>query len=91
MDACFSPYIPLIVLMCTYPYADISPSISYRSLMSGGKYFECILMYSALDIEVSKKTYFGSQDINLAPLRSSEMVLLNSSFYSPIDAAGDDA
>ena len=48
-------------------------------------------MYYALDIGVSKKKSFRSQDINLAPLRVSEMVLLNSSFYSKRDDAGDDA
>ena len=59
--------------------------------MSGGKYFECILMYYTLDIGVSKKKNFRSQDINLAPLRASEIVLLNSSFESKRDAADDDA
>ena len=47
-------------------------------------------MYSALDIGVSKKKYFRSQEIHLAPLRASEMVLLNSSFDSKRDDAGDD-
>ena len=47
-------------------------------------------MYSALGIGVSKKTNFRSQEINLAPLRAYEMVLLNSSFYSKRDAVGDD-
>ena len=77
--------------MYTYPSAPTSPSILYHSLMSAGKYFDCILIYSALDIGVSKKKYFRSQDINLAPLRASEMVLLNSSFDSKRDAAGDDS
>ena len=31
------------------------------------------------------------KDINLAPMRASEMVLLNSGFYCKRDAAGDDA
>ena len=48
-------------------------------------------MYSALDMEVSKKKSFRSQDINIAPLRVSEMVILNSGFYSKKDAAGDGA
>ena len=48
-------------------------------------------MLSALDIGVSRKNNFRSQDINLAPLRASEIVLLNSSFYSKRDASGDDA
>ena len=46
--------------------------------------------YSAFDIVVSKKKYFRSQDINLAPLSASEMVLINISFYFKRDAAGDD-
>ena len=87
----FSLYISLMIFMYTYPSAALSPSIWYRSLKSGGKYFQCILIYSALDIGVSKKKYFRSQGINLAPLPASEIVLLNSSFYSKIDAAGDDA
>ena len=53
MAASFSPYIPLMIFMYTYPSAAMSPSICYRSLMSGGGYFECILVYSALDIGVS--------------------------------------
>ena len=69
----------------------MSTSISYRSLMSVGKYFECILIYSAIDIGFSKKQSFRSQDINLAPGISSEIVLLNSSFDSKKDAAGDEA
>ena len=48
-------------------------------------------MYSTIDIGVSRKRSFRSQDINLIPLCASEMVLLNSSFDSKIDAAGDDA
>ena len=48
-------YTPLIISMYTYPSAAMSPSIWYWSLMSGGKYFECILVYSDLDIGVSKK------------------------------------
>ena len=48
-------------------------------------------MYYALDMEVSKRKYFRSQDINLAPLRASEMVILNISFDSKRNAAGDDA
>ena len=90
MAVCFSPYIPLIILIYTYPSSYTSPSISYRSLMSGGKYFECILMYSALDIGVSRKKNFRSQDINLAPLCASEMVLLNSVFDYKRDAAVND-
>ena len=91
MDACFKPYIPLIIFMYIYPSPAMSPPILYQSLISGGKYFECIPMYSALDIWFSKKKYFSSQDINIAPLRASAMVLLISSFYSKRDAAGDDA
>ena len=68
----------------------MSLSIWYWSLISNGKYFECILIYSALEIGVSKKTYFGSQNINLAPWRASEIFLLNSRFDSKRDAAGDD-
>ena len=82
MGACFSPYIPLIIFMYKYPSAAMSPSICYRSLMSGGEYFECILIYSALDIGVSNKRYFRSKDINIAPLSASEIVLLNS-FLKP--------
>ena len=66
------------------------PSIWYRSLIYGGEYFKCILIYYSLDIGVYNKKYFRSQDINLAPLRASEIVLLNSIFYSKRDAAGDD-
>ena len=66
------------------------PSILHRFLMSGGKYFECIFMYSALDMGFPRKS-FSSQDINLAPLRASEMVLLNSSFDPKRDASGDNA
>ena len=58
--------------------------------MSGWKYFACTLMYSALEIGVSKKKSFSSQDINIAPLPTSEIVLLNRSFDSKRDAAGDD-
>ena len=46
-------------------------------------------MYSDLDIGVSKKKSFRPQYINLAPLRASEIVLLNSSFYFKRDYAGD--
>ena len=42
-------------------------------------------------MDFPKKTYFRSQDINPAPRRASEIVLLNSSFYSKRDAADDDA
>ena len=77
--------------MYTYPSADIIPSISYGSLMSGGKYFECILVYYAFDIGVSKKKYFRSQDINISPLHASKIVLLNNIIDSKRDAAGDDA
>ena len=59
--------------------------------MSGGKYFEPILIHSALDIRVSKKNHSRSQDINLAPLRASEIVLLNSIFDSKRGDAGEDA
>ena len=76
--------------MYIYPSAAMSHSISYRSLISGGIFFACILIYSALDIGVSKKKNFSSQDINLAPLHASEMVLLNSSSNSKRDAVGDD-
>ena len=55
MAACFIPYIHFIILMYKYTYTAMSSSISYRSLMSSGKYFECILMYSALEIGVSRK------------------------------------
>ena len=48
-------------------------------------------MYSALDIGGFQETYFRSQDINLAPLCASEIVLLNISFDSERDAAADDA
>ena len=68
----------------------MSPSICYWYLMSGGKYFEFILIYFVLDIGVSKKKCFRSQDINLPPLRASEIVLLNKSFESIRDDAGDD-
>ena len=37
------------------------------------------------------RKYFRSQGINLAPLRASEMVLLNISFYFKRYTAGDDA
>ena len=79
-----------MIFMYKYPSAAMSPSIWYQFLMSGGKYFYCILIYSDLDIGVSKKTYFRSQGINLATLRAFESVLLNSSFDSKIYAAGDD-
>ena len=69
----------------------MSPSIWYQSLMSGIKYFECILIYSDIDVGVSKKKYFRSQDINLAPLRASEIVLLNRILKSKRDGAGDNA
>ena len=45
--------------------------------MSGGKHFKCILVYSALGIRVSKRKSFRLQDINLAPMRASDLVLLN--------------
>ena len=44
--------------------------------MSVGKYFECILIYYALDIGVSKNKYFMSQDMNIAPRHESEIMLL---------------
>ena len=59
--------------------------------MSGEKYFECILIYSALDIEVSKNQYFRSQEINIEPHHASKIVLLTIIFDSKRDAAGDDA
>ena len=59
--------------------------------MSGGEYFECILIYSSLDIEFYKKYYFWSQDINLAGRRASEILLLQIIFDSKRDAAGNDA
>ena len=59
--------------------------------MSGGKYFECILIYSALDIGVSKNKYFRSQEINIEPHHASKIVLLKIIFDSKRDAAGDDA
>ena len=59
MAACFSPCITLMVFIYTDPSAAMSPSIWYLSLMSGGKYFKCVLIYSSLDIEVSKKTLSG--------------------------------
>ena len=58
--------------------------------MSGGKYFQCIHIYSALDIVVSKKKSFRSQEINLSPRRASEIVPLKSSFYPKGDASGND-
>ena len=69
----------------------MSPSIWYWSLIYVGNCFECILIYSALDIVFSKKKYFRSQDINIAPRRASEIVLFKSSFYSKRDASGDDS
>ena len=44
-----------------------------------------------LTLGFPKNKYFWSQDINLAPLRASEIVLLNSSFYSKRYSSGDDA
>ena len=38
-----------------------------------------------------QEEYFISQNINLAPQRASEIVLLKSSFDSKRDSAGDDA
>ena len=58
--------------------------------MSGEKYFECILIYSALDIGVSRKKTFRSQDINIAPCRASEIVPLKSSSDPKRDASEDD-
>ena len=37
------------------------------------------------------KRYFRSQDINIAPLSASEILILNRIFYSKRDASGDDA
>ena len=48
-------------------------------------------MYSALDTGVSNKKSFRSQDIKIAPLRASEIVLLNRSFEYKRDGAGGDA
>ena len=59
--------------------------------MSVGRYFEFILIYYALGIGVSKKRSFQSQDINFSPWRAYEIVLLNISFDSKGDAAGDAA
>ena len=47
-------------------------------------------MYSDVKIGVSRKEYFRSQDNNIAPLRASEIVILNNSFYFRRDSAGDD-
>ena len=57
--------------------------------MYGGKYFEWIIIYSALDIGVTKKKYFILHDKNIAPLCASEIVILNSSFDSKIYVDGD--
>ena len=59
--------------------------------MSGGKCFEWILIYSAVDIGVYKKKIFLSHDRNLAPMCASDIMLLNSSFDSKTDAARYDA
>ena len=48
--------------------------------MSGENYLEWILIYSALDIGISRKKNFIPHDKNLAPLCASKIVLLNSSF-----------
>ena len=58
--------------------------------MSGGKYSECILVYSALDIVFSKEKSFRLQDINLAHHRASGIVILKVNFYSKRDDIGDD-
>ena len=67
------------------------PSIWYSALMYGEKYSECILIYSYLDIGFYKEQSFRSQDINLAPWRASEILIMNSSFYSKGGASGDNA
>ena len=77
--------------MYKYPSAAMSPSIWYWSLISGEKYYECILLYSVLDSVVSKKQYFSSQDINLAPRHVSETALLKIIFDSKRDSAVNDA
>ena len=59
MDAFFSPYNPFVAFMQTYPSAAMSPSMWYCSLISDGKYFECILIYSAIDIGVFKENISG--------------------------------
>ena len=59
--------------------------------MSGGKCFEWIIVYSTLDIRVSKKKSFVSHDRNFAPLCASDIVIFNISFYFKRDAAGDAA
>ena len=58
-------------------------------MMSGGRYFECIFIYSALDIGVSKKKNFRLQDINLALSHASGIVILKISLGSKIYAAVD--
>ena len=57
--------------------------------MSGGKYFEWIIIYYAIDIGGSKKKSFRSLDRNIIPLCASKIVLLDSSAYSKRDASGD--
>ena len=59
--------------------------------MSVGRYFEFILIYYALGIGVSKKRSFQSQDIKFSPRCAYGIVLLNISFDSKGDAAGDAA
>ena len=59
--------------------------------MSGKKCFECILIYSDLDIGFSKGKSFRSHDINLTRRRASEILQLKSSFYSKKDAYENDA
>ena len=58
--------------------------------MYSGKYFECILVYSALDNGVSRKNSFISQDTNLALRSTHEIMILKNIFHSKIDDAGDD-
>ena len=55
MVVCIIPYMPLTIFMEAHLYSAMSLSIWYSVLMSGGKYFGCILIYYALDIGVSKK------------------------------------
>ena len=59
--------------------------------MSGGKYFEWILVYFSLVVGVYSKKSFISHNKNLSPLCASEIVIFNINFYSKRDDSVYDA
>ena len=87
--AFFSPYMPFSIRTYTYPSSvTLSPKL-YLALMSSGKCFHFIFMYSARRIGDAKKKFTMSAVMKRAPLFASEMVLLSRTLSSRRFEAGD--